>query len=87
MANRSGVPESFPGVSLCVATGAIKLRDVDPGHLVSDVWPAVYGRLGDWVANGPGRTSKFGMSSPDGPKVEFGGQRNDSSSGRDADRR
>ena len=61
-----------PGVSLCVATGAIKLSDVDPGHLASDMWRAVDGPLGDWIANGPVGARKFGMSSREGFEVEFG---------------
>ena len=61
-----------PGVSLRVATGAIKLSDCDPNDLASDIWHALRTRLADWIANGPAGARKFGMSSGDGIEVEFG---------------
>ena len=61
-----------PGVSLRVATGDMKLNDVDPGEVASGIWRAVCGPLGDWVANGPAGARKFGMSSRGGLEVEFG---------------
>ncbi len=61
-----------PGVSLRVATGAIKLSDCDPADLASDIWHAVRARLAEWIANGPAGARKFGMSSEDEIELEFG---------------
>jgi hypothetical protein len=61
-----------PGVSLRVATRAIKLSDIDPGDLASDIWRALRGRLAEWVASGSAGPRRFGMSSGDGIEVELG---------------